>query len=181
VGTRSVGASERLAFLLSQRQLPCKILNAVRHLEEGAIIVLAGERGRITIATNMAGRGTDIKLGDGVAELGGLHVLATERHESARVDRQLFGRAARQGDPGSGQMFLSVEDELIHRFLPAKVAQALRRPARRQWRGWQKFAHGAFAAAQRRAQNQAYLQRQSVLRSDTWLDESLSFAGQNIV
>ena len=181
VGTRSVAASENLAFLLAQRQLDCKVLNAVRHLEEGAVVALAGERGRITIATNMAGRGTDIKLGQGVAGLGGLHVLAMERHESRRVDRQLFGRAARQGDPGSAQMFVSVEDELIQRYLPARFSALLNRAARGQWRGWQKMAAWAFNSAQARAQRQAYLQRQAVLQSDTWLDESLSFAGLNVV
>ena len=181
IGTRSVAASEKLALLLGECQLNFRVLNAARHKEEATIVAQAGERGHITIATNMAGRGTDIKLGLGVAESGGLHVLATERHESSRVDRQLFGRAARQGDPGSGQMFLSIEDELVNRYLPARVNQSLRRAAQGRWPGWQRLALGAFTAAQRRAQGQAYLQRQNVLRSDVWLDESLSFAGLNVV
>jgi preprotein translocase subunit SecA len=117
-GTRSVSASEELAARLQARGVESKVLNATRLSDEAAIVAMAGERGRITIATNMAGRGTDIKLGQGVRELGGLHVIATERHESGRVDRQLFGRAGRQGDPGSAQAFWSAEDELLRRHLP---------------------------------------------------------------
>src|SRR6201999_2812982 len=111
-----------LFLSLAERGLEAKLLNASRLREEAEVIALAGEQGRITIATNMAGRGPDIKLGHGVANLGGLHVIATECHESGRVDRQLFGRAGRQGDPGSAQVFVSVEDELIRRYLPS-VAQ----------------------------------------------------------
>jgi preprotein translocase subunit SecA len=181
VGTRSVEASEKLALLLAEGQLDFKVLNAVRHKEEAAIVAMAGEQGRITIATNMAGRGTDIKLGQGVAALGGLHVLATERHESGRVDRQLFGRAGRQGDPGSAQCFISLEDEIIRRYLPPSVQSALGKVVRTRFSGWQRMAQGAFSIAQRKAQNQAYKQRQSVLASDTWLEESLSFAGMPVV
>ena len=112
IGTRSVAVSEMLSERLRASDLPHTVLNAVRHEEEATVVAMAGEPGRITIATNMAGRGTDIKLGKGVAALGGLHVIATERHESRRVDRQLFGRSARQGDPGSAQAFVSTEDEI---------------------------------------------------------------------
>ncbi len=181
VGTRSVDASERLALLLAQRGLECPVLNAVRDKDEAAIIALAGEKGRITIATNMAGRGTDIKLGRGVVGLGGLHVLATERHESGRVDRQLAGRAARQGDPGSVQAFVSVEDELIRRHLPRPLTPALQRAVRARLAGWEKLASAMFALAQKRAQGQAFRQRQAVLRADTWLEGSLSFAGLDVV
>jgi len=181
VGTRNVRASEKLARMLAEREMECKVLNATRLGEEAEIIALAGEQGRITIATNMAGRGTDIKLGHGIADRGGLHVLATERHESSRVDRQLFGRSARQGDPGSAQAFVSVEDEIITRYLPATVRKTLNHAVRGEMMGWQKLAQAAFALAQRRAQSQAYKQRQSVLRSDTWLDQSLSFAGLDVV
>src|SRR6185436_2044275 len=96
IGTRNVLASEHIASLLDGRGLPYRLLNAIRLQEEANIISLAGQKNQITIATNMAGRGTDIKLGSGVPEIGGLHVIATERHESGRVDRQLFGRSARQ-------------------------------------------------------------------------------------
>ena len=110
VGTRSVAASETLAETLRTRGLECAVLNAEREIEEAQIVAQAGQRDRITISTNMAGRGTDILLGEGMAALGGLHVIATERHESRRIDRQLFGRAGRQGDDGSAQAFLSMEE-----------------------------------------------------------------------
>jgi preprotein translocase subunit SecA len=180
VGTRSVEASEELARHLAQHGVHhFQILNAVRHHEEARIIAMAGEAGRITLATNMAGRGTDIRLGPGVAELGGLHVIATERHESGRVDRQLFGRCARQGDPGSAVAMMSVEDDLFRRHLPAGVWRQLRRavgqggvvPALAGW---------AVHWAQRRAQTQAGRQRLSVLRQDEWVDEALSFAGSGV-
>jgi preprotein translocase subunit SecA len=125
VGTRNVATSEKIAGLLAEKGLAFSLLNAVHHQEEAGIVRSAGQESRITIATNMAGRGTDIKLGDGVAELGGLHVIATEGHESARIDRQLFGRSARQGDPGSSRAFMSLEDELIVRFVPAPVRNRL--------------------------------------------------------
>jgi len=181
VGTRSVEASERLAALLAERGLEFKVLNAVRHKEEAGIVALAGEPGRLTIATNMAGRGTDIKLGHGVAALGGLHVLATERHESGRVDRQLFGRAARQGDPGSAQVFVSAKDELIRRYLPRPLPEALASSVERRLPGRQKMALALFALAQRKAQHLAFKQRQAVLGADSWLDESLSFAASDAV
>jgi preprotein translocase subunit SecA len=138
---------------------------------------LAGERGQITVATNMAGRGTDIKLTASVVALGGLHVLATERHESGRVDRQLFGRAGRQGDPGSAQAFISTEDEIVRRYLPPAARETLRFAMRTRFRGWHAVARSAFALAQVRAQNYAAQQRREVLRADTLLSESLSFAG----
>jgi preprotein translocase subunit SecA len=118
VGTRTIAASELLARQLLARHLPFQLLNGRQDEEEARIVARAGQAGSITIATNMAGRGTDIKLAPGVAELGGLHVIGTERHESARVDRQLAGRAARQGDPGSCQFFVSADDGLIRRFGP---------------------------------------------------------------
>ena len=176
VGTRSVAASEKLGALLAARELDCHILNAARHEEEASIVALAGEAGRITIATNMAGRGTDIRLGKGVKNLGGLHVLATERHESGRVDRQLFGRAARQGDPGSAQAFMSAEDELTARYLPKPLCQALARSLHGGLPGARRLASTAFNLAQRKAQKLAFQQRQSVLRADTWLEEALSFS-----
>ena len=177
VGTRSVAASERLASVLQQRGLQFRVLNAVRLYEEAAIVALAGEPGNITIATNMAGRGTDIKLGHGVAGIGGLHVIATERHESGRVDRQLFGRSARQGDPGSAQAFISAEDELIRRYLPAPLHQSLRRLLEKQLPGGAAIARAGVTIAQRKAQALAAKQRRAVLRTDNWLDEALSFAG----
>ncbi len=116
VGTVSIENSERLSEMLKKKGIPHKVLNAKYHAEEAEIIAQAGQRGAVTIATNMAGRGTDIVLGEGVAELGGLHIIGTERHEARRIDNQLRGRAGRQGDPGSSQFFLSMEDELMRRF-----------------------------------------------------------------
>jgi preprotein translocase subunit SecA len=116
VGTVSIENSERVSEMLKKRGIPHQVLNAKYHAEEAAIIAKAGQRGAVTIATNMAGRGTDIILGEGVAELGGLHIIGTERHESRRIDNQLRGRAGRQGDPGSSQFYLSMEDELMRRF-----------------------------------------------------------------
>ena len=113
VGTRSVAASEHLSALLSLAGLAHRVLSARQDQEEAEVIAKAGERGRITVATNMAGRGTDIRLAPDVAALGGLHVLATERHDSRRIDRQLFGRCGRQGDPGSFQVIVSLEDEIF--------------------------------------------------------------------
>ena len=112
-GTASVEASETLSRMLQRARIPHAVLNAKLHEQEAEIVALAGRRGAVTVATNMAGRGTDIKLGEGVAELGGLLVIATERHHSRRVDRQLRGRCARQGDPGRSQFFLSLEDDLL--------------------------------------------------------------------
>lgn len=181
VGTRSVFASERLAEALHRVGLECKILNAVRLREESEIVIMAGEKGRITIATNMAGRGTDIVLGHGVSALGGLHVIATERHESGRVDRQLFGRAARQGDPGSAQAFVSLEDELIRRHLPGPIRSLVegifsgRFPARNG------VVKASFSSAQNKAQRLAFRQRKGVMKADQWLGDALSFAGTEIV
>ncbi len=116
VGTTSIESSEHLAQLLKRKGVPHKVLNAKYHEQEAAIIAEAGQRGAVTIATNMAGRGTDIVLGEGVVDLGGLHIIGTERHESRRIDNQLRGRAGRQGDPGSSQFYLSMQDELMRRF-----------------------------------------------------------------
>ncbi|MDI9367150.1 MAG: preprotein translocase subunit SecA [Thermotogota bacterium] len=116
VGTTSIEKSELLSKMLQKRGVPHEVLNAKYHEREAEIVAKAGERKTITIATNMAGRGTDIKLGDGVVELGGLYVLGTERHESRRIDNQLVGRSGRQGDPGESRFFLSTEDDLIRLF-----------------------------------------------------------------
>ena len=116
VGTIAIEKSEYLAALLEREGVPHQVLNAKQHEKEANIIVNAGSRGAVTIATNMAGRGTDIKLGEGVKELGGLFIIGTERHEARRIDNQLRGRAGRQGDPGKSQFYLSLEDELMRRF-----------------------------------------------------------------
>ena len=116
VGTVAIESSERLSQMLNQAGIPHAVLNAKNHAKEAEIIMNAGQRGAVTIATNMAGRGTDIKLGPGVKELGGLAVIGTERHESRRIDNQLRGRSGRQGDPGVTRFYLSLEDDLMKRF-----------------------------------------------------------------
>ena len=116
VGTVTVDVSEVLSRMLKRAGIPHNVLNAKQHQREAEIVARAGQRGSVTIATNMAGRGTDIRLGEGVRELGGLHIVGTERHESRRIDRQLRGRAGRQGDPGSSLFFLSLEDDLMRLF-----------------------------------------------------------------
>jgi len=125
VGTTSVEVSELLSRMLRQKQIPHNVLNAKQHAREAQVIVEAGLSGAITIATNMAGRGTDIKLGAGVKEAGGLAIVGTERHESRRVDRQLRGRAGRQGDPGSSQFFVSLEDDLMRMFGSERIAKVM--------------------------------------------------------
>ena len=125
IGTISVEANERLSALLKKNGLKHEVLNAKNHEREAEIIAHAGEKGAITLATNMAGRGTDIKLGEGVKELGGLFVMGTERHESRRIDNQLRGRSGRQGDPGKSQFFVSFEDDLMRRFGTERIKNML--------------------------------------------------------
>jgi preprotein translocase subunit SecA len=127
VGTISVEVSEFLSKLLKREGIIHAVLNAKFHQQEAEIVSRAGQRGGVTIATNMAGRGTDIKLGPGVADLGGLHVIGTERHESRRIDRQLRGRCARQGDPGSSHFFISLEDDLMRLFGSDKIVKYMER------------------------------------------------------
>jgi preprotein translocase subunit SecA len=164
VGTRSVIASEELSQRLAALAKQHRVLNATQTAQEASIVAEAGQRGKITVATNMAGRGTDIKLGQGIAALGGLHVIATEPHGSGRVDRQLFGRAARQGDPGCAQMFASAEDDLFTRHAP------------RLRKNWRTVGAGRLIAiAQARAEKLARYNRKQVLKNDDWMDQSLPF------
>lgn len=127
VGTTSVEVSELLGRMLQQKKIPHNVLNAKQHAREAQVIAEAGLTGSVTIATNMAGRGTDIKLGQGVKEAGGLAIIGTERHESRRVDRQLRGRAGRQGDPGSSQFYVSLEDDLMRMFGSDRIASLMDR------------------------------------------------------
>jgi preprotein translocase subunit SecA len=174
VGTRSIAASEELAGRLTRKLIPFKLLNAVRHQEEAEIVARAGRRGAVTIATNMAGRGTDIRLGEGVPALGGLLVIATEPHRSGRVDRQLFGRAARQGDPGGGGLFISCEDELLLDYLPAVVRRSLQAWLTRGGPGAAALAILGFRWAQHCAERLAFRQRVAVLQQDKWVQENLN-------
>ncbi|MCA1838628.1 MAG: preprotein translocase subunit SecA, partial [Actinobacteria bacterium] len=127
VGTVSVEVSEKLSTLLRRRGIQHEVLNAKQHEREAEIIAHAGESGSVTIATNMAGRGTDIKLGEGISEVGGLYVLGTERHESRRIDNQLRGRSGRQGDPGESRFYLSFEDDLLRRFGGQRMQSVIER------------------------------------------------------
>jgi preprotein translocase subunit SecA len=131
VGTRTVEMSERFSALLKDRGIGHQLLNARQDAEEAAIVAKAGRAHAVTVATNMAGRGTDIPLDDEAGELGGLHVISLEANESQRVERQLFGRSARQGDPGSAQSIVSLEDELVRGALPRKALQLVALGARR--------------------------------------------------
>ena len=179
VGTRSVAASERLSALLGEAGLPHRVLNAQQDKEEAEIVAQAGQRGQITVATNMAGRGTDIRLGPGVAELGGLHVMATEHSDAGRIDRQLFGRCGRQGDPGSFEAAFSLEDELVtaygSTFLRWPAAALLRShlPLVGQWAG-----RGLARASQRSAERLHARLRRNLLKTDIQMEDALAFSGR---
>ena len=178
IGTRSVRASQGLSKLLTEKKLEHQVLNAVYHKLEAEIVAQAGKPGKITVATNMAGRGTDIKLGRGVEEAGGLHVIVTERHESGRVDRQLHGRCARQGQPGTCQTFVSLEDELVKKYASKLSAIYRKRYKNSTSKINSKIARRIFNKAQRKAEKQSLQQRKGVLKTDDWLDEYLGFAGK---
>ena len=166
IGTPSVGASERLSEVLQRKQLPFQILNARLNAEEAAIVSQAGQPGRITIATNMAGRGTDIKLHTDVHKAGGLHVIATEIHSSLRIDRQLIGRGARQGDPGSYQFMLSLEDELFRATKPERhrrwLKSALGSGKTELSRGWLRV----FRRVQNEMERRSRKNRKSMLKDE---------------
>ena len=177
VGTRSVAASQELARCLELAGLGFQLLNALQHTEEAGVIARAGERDRITIATNMAGRGTDIRLDPEVVALGGLHVIATERHGSARVDRQLFGRSARQGDPGSAVAIVSLEDELPVQNLPRGVVTVMAAALDRRLPMAHTAALMGIRLAQWRSDREGRRRRDAVVRADQWIDEGLAFTG----
>lgn len=165
IGTRSVESSEKLGTLLAARGVQCRILNATREKEEAAIVAAAGELCAVTVATNMAGRGTDIKLTDDTRALSGLVVLATERHDESRVDRQLFGRSGRQGDPGLAQAFVSLDDAVIKRHgLPPLVYLCRRTHGPiRAWIGRALWSQSQWAAGRKAA-----VIRAEVARSEAW-------------
>jgi len=169
VGTTSVHESEVLSQALTSRNIPHQVLNALTHEQEAKIIAGAGQPGAVTVATNMAGRGTDILLGPGVAERSGLHVIAAAPNRARRIDRQLLGRCARQGDPGSTARFASLDDDLLRQHSSAWL-RSLMASAPHTVRRW------VVALAQRRAERVNRLGRRRVLRSDDWLDQNLGFA-----
>jgi preprotein translocase subunit SecA len=176
VGTRSVEKSEKLSQRLRAAGVEHQVLNAKQHEQEAKVVEFAGLPGRVTIATNMAGRGTDIKLGPGVAEAGGLHVIGTERHEARRIDRQLIGRCGRQGDPGSYQFFLSLEDELLEGLGPAKQEQLQRIGRAGGAVDWQNLLP-LFYRAQRRLERRHYRQRVDLLMYEKQRQEILKDLG----
>jgi preprotein translocase subunit SecA len=167
VGTVSVETSEMLSRMLKKEGLIHSVLNAKYHQQEAEIVSRAGQRGAITIATNMAGRGTDIKLGAGVSEVGGLHVLGTERHESRRIDRQLRGRCSRQGDPGSSHFFISLEDDLMRLFGSDRIVKLMERMGLEEG---EELKHGllnrSIQQAQKRVEGHNFQQRKRTLEYD---------------
>ena len=168
VGTASVDSSETLSRLLKRSKIPHSVLNAKFHEQEAEIIALAGRRGAVTVSTNMAGRGTDIKLEQGVAELGGLFVIGTERHPSRRVDRQLRGRCSRQGDPGRSQFFISLEDDLMRNHAsPARMAAMIEQSAAAGGKGRNGESIGKLVeTAQKQVEQRDYKGRKQVLDFD---------------
>jgi preprotein translocase subunit SecA len=180
VGTRTISAADEIACLLSQQGIKYQLLHANQDVEEALIVADAGQYGNVTIATNMAGRGTDIKLASEVLSLGGLHVILTELHDSARVDRQLVGRCARQGQPGSWEEILSLEDELLH-VLSRHILRGLKRSLQRapdnpllQW-----LARRAYYRAQKKVERYHKRIRRSLLKAEFHTRRSLSFTGKS--
>ncbi len=167
VGTIAIETSEEISDLLKKRGIPHEVLNAKNHAREAEIIAKAGEKGSVTIATNMAGRGTDIKLGEGVKELGGLCVIGTERHESRRIDNQLRGRSGRQGDPGFTQFYIAMDDELMIRFGSEKIKNILQSTGIDDGMVIRsKMFSRSVASAQKRVEGNNYDMRKSVLQYD---------------
>jgi len=167
VGTISVEVSEHLSRMLKKVGIVHSVLNAKYHQQEAEIVSRAGQRGAVTIATNMAGRGTDIKLGPGVADLGGLHVLGTSRHESRRIDRQLRGRCARQGDPGSSHFFISLEDDLMRLFGSDRIVKIMERVGLEEGQELEHpFLNRSIGQAQKRVEQHHYQIRKRTLEYD---------------
>ncbi len=186
IGTRSIEKSEHLSELLTARGVPHQVLNAKEHEKEAAIVAQAGQHAMVTVATNMAGRGTDIKLGEGVPGLGGLHVIGTERHTARRIDRQLVGRCARQGDPGSAQFFISLDDEILEMIakgekIEEKLEEAVLTRRLERLRNWAaRVAQSAlqtqslrrfFTKAQVRLENKHYAQRRQLMEYEKIWDK----------
>jgi preprotein translocase subunit SecA len=178
VGTRSVADSETLGRLLSRDGLAHRVLNARQDAEEAEIIARAGAGSAITIATNMAGRGTDIPLGQGVAGIGGLHIIVTESNEARRIDRQLYGRCGRQGDPGSYESILSLEDELLQTHLSPAIRLILGRLIGRDRLVSQYLGLLAVHLAQAAQERRDLHLRRDLLQAEEQLDRLLAFSGR---
>lgn len=172
VGTISIETSEMLSQRLNKLGIPHNVLNAKQHAREAEIIAQAGQRGKVTIATNMAGRGTDIMLGEGVVELGGLHILGTERHESRRIDNQLRGRSGRQGDPGSSRFYLSLEDDLMRLFGSDRIKGIMEKLGLRDGEAIEnKMVSGAVERAQKRVEAHHFEIRKTLLDFDNVMNQ----------
>ncbi len=172
VGTVSIEKSELLSRMLKKEGIPHAVLNAKHHAKEAEIVAQAGQKGRVTIATNMAGRGTDIVLGEGVAELGGLHIIGTERHESRRIDNQLRGRAGRQGDPGSSRFYLSLEDDLLRLFGGERLSSLMNKLGMEEGEPIEhKWVSKAIENAQRKVEAQNFEIRKQLLEFDDVLNK----------
>ena len=167
-GTASVESSETLSRMLKQAKIPHKVLNAKFHRQEAEIVQAAGQSGSVTVATNMAGRGTDIKLGEGIPDVGGLFVIGTERHESRRIDRQLRGRCSRQGDPGMSQFYISFEDDLMRNFAAAdRMTNMMERFGMEEGEALEhSLLNRSVETAQKRVEQHRYRQRKYVLDFD---------------
>jgi len=172
VGTRSIEKSERLSKMLKEQGIEHEVLNAKHHQREAQIVATAGQSNRVTIATNMAGRGTDIVLGQGVAESGGLHIVGTERHEARRIDNQLSGRAGRQGDPGSSRFFLSFEDEIMRLFIPEWIGGFLQRHTVAEGEAIEhSMVTKAIGRAQKKVEERNFQIRKDLLEFDEVMDQ----------
>src|SRR5207245_10042385 len=172
VGTIAVETSEYLSQLLTRQGIPHNVRNAKEHAREAETIKDAGQKGAVTIATNMAGRGVDIKLGDGVVEAGGLYVLATERHEARRIDNQLRGRSGRQGDPGESRFYLSGQDDLVRLFAGDRIYRVMERfkvPDDQPMEA--KILSRQIENAQKKVEEQNFVMRKNVLKYDDVLNK----------
>ena len=172
VGTISIETSELISQLLKREGVPHSVLNAKHHAQEAEIVAQAGQAGKVTIATNMAGRGTDIKLGEGVVELGGLHILGTERHESRRIDNQLRGRSGRQGDPGSSRFYLSLEDDLMRLFGSDRLSGLMQKLGMQEGEPIENnMVSRAIENAQKRVEGHHFEIRKTLLDYDTVMNQ----------
>jgi len=176
VGTISVEKSELLSKVLKKRRIPHEVLNAKYHEKEAQIIEKAGEQKAVTIATNMAGRGTDIKLGQGVTELGGLHILGTERHEARRIDNQLRGRSGRQGDPGSSRFYMSLEDDLMRLFGSDKISNVMLKMGMEENQNIDSpLVTKAISSAQKKVENRNFEIRKHLLEYDNVMNDQRNY------
>ncbi len=178
VGTRSVRDSEHLSRLLHSKDLDHQILNARQDAMEAEIVASAGKLAMVTVATNMAGRGTDIPLADGVADLGGLHIIVAECNEVRRVDRQLYGRCGRQGDPGTYELILSAGDELLEDHISERIRGFLARLIQRKMPLNQQITIALTRFSQRLRERQYYHMRRDLLQLDEQLSKLLAFSGR---